>query len=311
VAALLAIIYGGHPLEQAYMYDSLAREGRWEAIAAHASTHPVRDKDALVYANLAYAYTGAFNDNLMRLRQIGEEGFIPHDPKTRLGLIEAAEVAWLLNHTNAAQRFAFVGVLSSERNVQTRLMRRLIETYIVNEEYKAAAKYIGILEKTAFHKSGMEEFRRLLTPEASREEGWVAERRRLNPVTDNPHDLTKTLPRTIASLLDDHPDNKAAFAYGMGYLLLYKDLGAFMHYMEPLKGERLPVLYQEAICLFYTAVENNPEALRSYSIDPAVYSRFRGYVQSTGSALPALLARQYGDTYYYYAQFIKPPERPV
>ncbi|MDR1356540.1 MAG: DUF6057 family protein, partial [Tannerellaceae bacterium] len=39
VAALLAIIYGGHPLEQAYMYDSLAREGRWEAIAAHASTH--------------------------------------------------------------------------------------------------------------------------------------------------------------------------------------------------------------------------------------------------------------------------------
>lgn len=41
--------------------------------------------------------------------QIGEGGFIPHDPKSRMGLIEASEVAWQVGQVNAAQRFAFVG----------------------------------------------------------------------------------------------------------------------------------------------------------------------------------------------------------
>ncbi|MDR1344103.1 MAG: DUF6057 family protein [Tannerellaceae bacterium] len=306
-ASPAAIIYGGHPLEQAYLYDWLARQERWEAITSHASTHPVKDKDALVYLNMAHVHKGTFNQSLMLLPKIGEEGMIPHDPKTRLGLIEASEVSWLLNHTNAAQRFAFVGVLSSERNVQPRLMRRLIETYLVNEEYRAAAKYIGLLEKTSFHKRGMAELRKLLDPQTAGQTDWIARRRLLNPITDNPYDPTKALASTLGALIDDCPGNKAAFTYGMGYLLIYKDLGAFMHYMEKLKGEKLPVVYQEAICFYYAAVENNPEALSSYGIDPAVYSRFRGYLQHVGSAMPPLLARQYGDTYYYYAQFINPP----
>ncbi|MDR1500416.1 MAG: DUF6057 family protein [Tannerellaceae bacterium] len=315
----LVVIYGGHPLEQAYMYDHLARGERWGDIAAHASLHPVKDKDALIYANLAYLHTGAFNNNLMRLPQIGEEGLMPYDPKTRLGLIEAAEVSWALNHTNAAQRFAFVGVLSSERGAQPRLMRRLIETYIVNEEYKAAAKYIGILEKTAFYKSPMKKYRPLLHPEGSGSQTptptgsvtlmeWVEKRRRLNPVTDNHYDPAKALPQAIAALLNDHPDNAAAFTYGMGYLLMYKGLVDFMAYMEKVKGEKLPVVYQEAICVYYTAVVNNPEAIRAYAVEPAVYNRFLTYMQQVSRISPALLARQYGDTYYYYAQFIQPPE---
>lgn len=73
--------------------------------------------------------------------QIGVEGFIPHDPKSRMGLIEASEVAWQVGQVNAAQRFAFVGVLSSQRCVQPRLMKRLVETYLVTGEYRAAEIY--------------------------------------------------------------------------------------------------------------------------------------------------------------------------
>jgi hypothetical protein len=308
-----ATVYGGHPLEQAYHYDWLARRQDWEAIVRDVSKHPVRDKDALVYANLAYACTGRFNEALLRLPQIGEEGFIPSDPKTRLGLIEAAEVSWYLHHTAAAQRFAFVGVLSSERNIQPRLMQRLVETFLVNEEYKAAEKYIRILEKSAFYRRGARELGSLIHPGTSPEADRIRERRRLNPVTDNPYDPTKSFPSALAFLIDDHPDNMAAFEYGMGYLLLYKELGAFMHYMEALKerGEKLPVVYQEAICIYYTVAENNPEAFRSYAIDPEVYRRYQGYLQQMKTLSPALLKRQYGDTYYYYAQFVQPPKKPA
>ncbi|MDR0750178.1 MAG: DUF6057 family protein [Tannerellaceae bacterium] len=314
---LLAIIMGGlafykqHPLEQAYRYDWYARQQQWEKITAHAARHPVKDKDALVYVNLAYAYTGRFNEALMRIPQIGEEGFIPHDPKTRLGLIEASEVAWLVNHTNAAQRFAFTGVLSAQRCVQPRLMKRLVETYLVNEEYQVAGKYIRILESSLFYSRWAREQRPLLNPGKAASTDWIAQRRRLNPVTDNNYDLTKALPNALAFLIDDHPENKRAFEYGMGYLLIYKDLKPFMHYMNLLKekGEPLPVLYQEAICMYYSAVESNPEAFRSYAIHPKVYGRFQSYLKEAQRLSPTLLSRQYGDTYYYYAQFIQPPKR--
>ncbi|GHV03576.1 hypothetical protein FACS189416_0150 [Bacteroidia bacterium] len=312
VVTVCIIYFGKHPLEQVYHYDWLARNQQWDIICEHVDKHPVKDKDALVYANLAYAHTGRFNEALLRLPQIGDEGFIPHDPVTRLGLIEASEVAWLLNHTNSAQRFAFVGVLSSQRNVQPRLMKRLVETYLVNEEYKAAEKYMRILEKTTFYKAGVSKWYKLLNPETAAATPWIAEKRSLNPVTDNPYDLTKTLPDALAFLIDDHSDNKTAFEYGMGYLLLYKNLGAFIHYMEQLKetGQPLSVLYQEAICLYYNAVENNPEVFHSYPISSAVYSRFSGYLQQVRTLSPALLAQQYGDTYYYYAQFVQPPKMP-
>mgnify|MGYP000594720935 FL=1 len=39
----------------------------------------------------------------------------------------------------------------------------------------------------------------------------------------------------LAFLIDDHADNRPAFEYGMGYLLVYKDLMTFMHYMELMK----------------------------------------------------------------------------
>ncbi|MDR1161910.1 MAG: DUF6057 family protein [Tannerellaceae bacterium] len=306
------IIYKQHPLEQAYRYDWYARQQQWEKIVAHAGKHPVKDKDALVYSNLAHAYTDRFSEALMRFPQIGEEGFIPYDPKTRLGLIEAGEVAWLVNHTNAAQRFAFVGVLSAERCVQPRLMKRLIETYLVNKEYQVAGKYIRLLESTLFYSRWAKEQRPLLNPEKAGQTGWIVQRRKLTPVTDNTSDLTKALPDALAYLIDDHPENKKAFAYGMGYLLIYKDLGPFMHYMNRLKekGEPIPAFYQEAICLYYSAVENNPEAFRSYAIDPKVYERFQSYLSQALRLSPTLLSRQYGDTYYYYAQFVQPPKRP-
>ncbi|MDR3142761.1 MAG: DUF6057 family protein [Tannerellaceae bacterium] len=305
------ILYKQHPLEQAYRYDWYARQQQWEKITEHAGKHPVKDKDALVYINLAYAYTDRFNEALMRIPQIGEEGFVPYDPKTRLGLIEASEVAWLVNHTNAAQRFAFVGVLSAERCVQPRLMKRLIETYLVNKEYQVAEKYIKILENTLFYSRWAREQRPLLNPEKAASTDWIAQRRKLNPITDNNYDLTKALPDALAFLIDDHPENKKAFEYGMGYLLIYKDLAPFMHYMNLLKekGEPVPVPYQEAICVYYSAVESNPEAFRSYAIDPKVYERFQSYLSQAQRLSPTLLSRQYGDTYYYYAQFVQPPKR--
>ena len=257
IAMTYGILYKKDPMEQAYRYDYYARQGEWQEIVSHARAHSVRDMDALIYLNLALSHTGRFSGDLMRFPQIGVEGFIPHDPKSRMGLIEASEVAWQVGQVNAAQRFAFVGVLSSQRC------------------------------------------------------DWIKAKRAVLPVTDNPLDLTLTFPNALAFLIDDHADNRPAFEYGMGYLLVYKDLMTFMHYMELMKerGESFPVLYQEAICLFFAAVQKDPEAFKSYPISSEVQNRFLQFMKVARGMPPAALKAQFGDTYYYYAQFTPTPKR--
>lgn len=281
IAMTYGILYKKDPMEQAYRYDYYARQGEWQEIVSHARAHSVRDMDALIYLNLALSHTGRFSGDLMRFPQIGVEGFIPHDPKSRMGLIEASEVAWQVGQVNAAQRFAFVGVLSSQRCVQPRLMKRLVETYLVTGEYRAAEKYIKILESTPHYRDWAKAQRPLLDSVVCASTDWIKAKRAVLPVTDNPLDLTLTFPNALAFLIDDHADNRPAFEYGMGYLLVYKDLMTFMHYMELMKerGESFPVLYQEAICLFFAAVQKDPEAFKSYPISSEVQNRFLQFMK--------------------------------
>ena len=298
-----------NPMEQAYRYDDWARRGKWKNIVADAQKWGVKDINALVYVNLALSHTGQMANGLFHFPQIGVEGLIPKEPKSRLGLIQASEVAWQVGQVNAAQRFAFVGVLSSQRCVQPRLMKRLVESYLVNGEYRAAEKYIRILEAAPRYRDWAKAQRALLDPKQAEQTDWVVAKRKQLPFTDNPFDLTVTYPSAIAYLVDDHPDNREAFEYAMAYLLIYKDLGAFMHYMELKRerGEEFPKAYQEAICLYF-AMNADPELFKQYPISEEVKGRFMRFMQQARSLTPVTAKAQYGDTYYYYAQFMRTPK---
>ena len=179
----------------------------------------------------------------------------------------------------------------------------------MNGEYRAAEKYIRILEASPRYRAWAHEQRPLLDAAKAAQCDWIAAKRKMLPQTDNLFDLTASFPSAIAFLLDDHPDNRAAFEYAMAYLLIYKDLGAFMHYMElkRQRGEEFPKTYQEAICLF-CSVGNNQELLKQYPISDEVKGRFARFAQQLRGLTPATAKAQYGDTYYYYAQFAQTPQ---
>ncbi len=183
--------------------------------------------------------------------------------------------------------------------------------HLVTGEYRAAEKYIKILESTPHYRDWAKAQRPLLDSVVCASTDWIKAKRAVLPVTDNPLDLTLTFPNALAFLIDDHADNRPAFEYGMGYLLVYKDLMTFMHYMELMKerGESFPVLYQEAICLFFAAVQKDPEAFKSYPISSEVQNRFLQFMKVARGMPPAALKAQFGDTYYYYAQFTPTPKR--
>ena len=73
------------------------------------------------------------------------------------------------------------------------------------------------------------------------------------------------------------------------------------------RGEDFPKAYQEAICLYF-AMNADPELFKQYPISDEVKGRFMRFMQQARSLTPVTAKAQYGDTYYYYAQFMRTPK---
>lgn len=190
-------------------------------------------------------------------------------------------------------------------------MQRLIETYLINEEYLLAEKHIRILESTLFYKNWATRQRKNLVPEEAEKKNWIIAKRKLLPVTDNPFDLTRTFPNAIAYLIDDHLNNIPAFEYGMAYILLYKDLYTLMYYMELLRDKvwDIPVLYQEAICIYYSTVKKETTDMQTVGIRQNVYDRLQAFARIVTFNPAGRYSKEFAGSYLVYYQFTPTPKR--
>ena len=310
LAIVACILFKIDLMEQPYMYDYFAREGKWEQISQHAQRYGIRDFDALIYANLASSHLGKMPDNFTRTPQLGLYGLYPREAKFYIQNILASEVAWEVGHVNTAQRTAFIGTLGSRRSIQPRLMKRLVETYIITEEMEVAEKFIKILETYPRYSAWATAQRPLLDKEVAASTDWVIKKRNLMPQTDNRYDMLNSFPSSLIAILNDCPENKSALDYLLAFVLAYKDITNFMGYIEPYKGEQLPKLYQEAICVYYIS-QPDQQGLEEYKIDPAIWNRFMTYNRNMQMMTPETAYKMYGDTYYYYLQYGATPEPPT
>lgn len=309
ITLIACILFKVDLMCQPYMYDYLAREGRWEQIVEHSQRYGIRDFDALIYTNLALSHTGRMVSDFTRTPQLGLYGLYPRDTKYYIQNILSSEVSWQVGHVNTAQRTAFIGTLGSRRSVQPRMMKRLVETYIVTGEMAVAEKFIKVLESYPRLSAWATSMRPLLDEEVAAATDWVAEKRRLMPVTDNLYDMQNSFPKSVEAIIMDCPENKTALEYMLSFVLMYKDINNFMRYIEPYKGQSLPKLYQEAICV-YQATKPDEQVLESYNIDPKIWNRFANYDRNIQMMNAETAYKMYGDTYYYYLQYGANPEPP-
>ncbi|MBP3474469.1 MAG: hypothetical protein J6J91_06385 [Alistipes sp.] len=312
IAALAACILLKHDLmEQAYRYDYYAREGEWQKVTDHYHHNGVRGFEALVYVNLAASYNGTLLSDFTYTPQFGIEGLYPTDVKFYIQNIQASEVAWRIGHVNTAQRTAFIGTLGSRRSIQPRLMQRLVESYLVTGEMEVAEKFIKILESYPRLRKWATAQRPLLDPDVAAATDWIAQKRALAPTTDNMHDMQKAFPLAVEALIIDRPENKAAFDYLMAFTLAYKDLPNFLSYIRPMKGQPIDKLYQEALCVCLAVGEITEQEAVEFGVDEAVQKRFASFSQSMQRLDAESMRKMYGDTYFYYLQYVQTPQMPV
>ena len=114
----------------------------------------------------------------------------------------------------------------------------------------------------------------------------------------------------LIRLAEQNPSNKAAFHYAGVFYLLAKDVTRFKTLVETYYGTdllpSLPVSFQEAIIILS---EKDPDYWKRFGVSESIVGRFTDYKRqvlagrNNSNALPGLMYRSYGDTYWYYYMF--------
>ena len=105
----------------------------------------------------------------------------------------------------------------------------------------------------------------------------------------------------LAYLVQENPANHMALEYLLAWDLLDKNLKGFVHFcpFEAFQGS-VPRCYQEAFLLDFLETTESLDDVPAF-IDRAVVSSFSLFMTEYGNGAPAeVLAKRFGDTYWYY-----------
>ena len=192
------------------------------------------------------------------------------------------------------------------------MIQRLIQTNLIFGEYIVAEKYIRLMEKSPIYHDWAKSQRIFLRDDDAVERDPVLGIRRELLPPDSVEVMAsgmELIPALSVPILANPEKAKVAFDYLAAYYLLSRDMNSFIALLNSYKEVSwladLPVVYQEGVLV---AFENRPEKWKEYALNPDIVNRyvdFRKQVLANrgNNALPGLLRRTYGDTYWFYLMF--------
>lgn len=291
--------------------DYLVRTENWnQLIADFNPTDLTRRKTCIL--NLALAQTGQLNDRLFEFPQNGIETLLlPWDQSVFTAELHS-DIYYCMGLVNASRKFAFEGLVSSRPSGNPRLIKRLVETNVITGAYAVAEKYIALLENTQFYKEWAAEQRRFLYNDTAVENDKILGIKRRCWLAEKDFEGTYVNPvSTLWKLMPACPGNRGGMQYLIAFLLLNKDLKLYAELQQKLYGTaawpELSVCQQEAVVI---CAPNNPKYWLEHGVGIPVRNRALAFMNSlprniniAGSDARALLAPQYGQTYWYYYMF--------
>jgi hypothetical protein len=134
-------------------YDHLVRVQDWNGIIRKAEKQTPDLPMSVSATNLALGMTNQLGDRAFDFYQRGSEGLLPKFERNFATTQLTGEIYYWLGLVNTAQRFAFEAMEAIPNyNKSARVVRRLVETNLINGQYDVARKYLQMLEKTIFYR---------------------------------------------------------------------------------------------------------------------------------------------------------------
>ena len=258
--------------------------------------------------NVALAEKGELSESMFSFDQKGIESIylswnrIPHVS------VLLSDIYFSMGHIALSQRMAFESKESSMPNTGgPRMLKRLIQTNLLFGAYPIAEKYLDILEQTKYYREWAREHRRFLWNDEAVENDPLLRIKRMCIPKSNLIAEIQGLPIDLQLIAEQNPSHQASIQYAGAFYLLAKEVILLEELIKKFyRTEVLPTLpeyYQEAIVILS---EQDSSYLEQYNISESVIQRYNELKRqilsnrNNAAALPGLLKKSYGHTYWYY-----------
>ena len=209
-----------------------------------------------------------------------------------------------------AQRMAFEANESLPNANGSRMLKRLVQTNLLYGAYPIAEKYIDLLEQTMYYKEWAREHRRFLWNDEAIANDSLLNVKRACILNTNILSELQGLHVDLEYIARQNPAHQTSIQYAGVVYLLSKELSFFQEFLDNHYGTEtllaLPKSFQEAIIILY---EQDSSVWEHYAISESVVQRFNEFRRQVSAnrnntaALPGLMKKSFGDTYWYYYMF--------
>ena len=294
--------------------DYLAQQDRWEELLD--LTPEILEYDVMVNYNVnrALYHTGQLLDNLFGYPQMMGADVLFLENVPRPVKISAIDLYFDLGHIRAAQVLAYEG--QTHFGYNPKILKSVVMTNIINEEYNIAERFLDILNKSIMHKKWVRRYRNYISDRSLiKSDSLIQLKRKLTPKFDFFIAIGERSDMDLIELLKENGNNKMAFEYLMAYYLLEFRLGDLVDYLGKFKElgyGRYPHYIEEAILVSRFAFPSK-EFEVDYSINQQTiegFERFNNILSSFKNKAEAesALRRDFYHTYWYYSLYMKPEE---
>jgi hypothetical protein len=295
--------------EEVMEYDFYTRMRKWDNIIAKADAKNPENPLSVTCLNLALAQKNQLGEKMFHYNQNGVSGLIPNFQKDFTIPLISGEVYYHLGFINTAQRYAFEAMEAlPDYQKSVRVIKRLVETNLVNGNYALAHKYLKYLKKTIYYSEWAERVENALQDETlimnNRE--WLKLRQFKNKedffFSEGEKDMM------LGILFSQNQSNHLAFQYLLAYNLLKKDVQHFVRYFpmgEHFYKNRIPTHFQEALVYAWDVSKSKEIETIPYRVDKDISIQLKNYKELYRSPVKNIdeLSRNYSDTFWYYVHF--------
>ena len=264
--------------------------------------------------NMALAEKGELAENMFSFTQKGVQSLnviwnrMPHISALQ------SDIYFSIGHIALAQQMAFEANVSMQ-NSNVSMLKRLVQTNLIYGAYPIAEKYIDLLMQTKYYKEWAREHRRFLWNDDAIEKDFLLSIKRkcipeLNSLVEE-----QMLHIDMEYIAMQNPAHQPSIQYVGAFYLLSKEILLFKELLEKHYGTdvlpALPKSYQEAVIIF---AEQDPSQWELFDIPAPIIQRYNEFKRQVlanrgNTALPTLLRKSFGDTYWYYYMFVNRAEQ--
>ena len=287
---------------------------QFDSVLALGKAYPNSNRLAIYLNNIALAESGQMPYRMFQFRQIGSAGLFLDWQQTYFSTWYLGEIYYRLGIIPEAEHCAFESLVSSPREPNAQVLQRLVITNIVRRDSITADKYLRYFDRSfAYRKWAQQQRMNLSLAMAD-----TAFHLPGTPIPSRHGDFFMVYQQpdyTLTRLLEANPKHRLAFEYLMAYYMLQKNIEMVKWCMDEFYGNFdypvLPVHFEEALMVYQNAVLAGDDFYLQYPVSRATRERFERYAQAFKIAQGSKrnmeqLAKQFGNTYWYYVHFIEP-----